>query len=248
MPSRKSSPSTDAEKQKTEAPSPITAEIADRLLRADLANIVRKVKSGRTLSTVERKTLEAAGKGDTPTAPTFAKNYVELAEILGVTRRTLQDWRKLEGAPKAESNGSHDVVAWQDFQTRIGGKGALEPTDADPVGGDLPSEPVLKRRKLLLFCQEKEMLLAYRRGELIERDLVRETWSRKCAEANSLLRKRLENELPSELEGLEAVDIYKALVAVVDEFNEAMSGGDTPTAPRPRLDDLGADDEGGDDE
>ena len=92
------------------------------------------------------------------------------------------------------------------------------------------------------------MLLAYRRGELIERDLVRETWSRKCAEANSLLRKRLENELPSELEGLEAVDIYKALVAVVDEFNEAMSGGDMSAAPRLRLEDGADIDEGESDE
>lgn len=206
---------------------PISPDVADRLLRADLANIVRKVKAGKTLTAQERRTLQAASTGDDDdTAPATAKNYVELADILGVTRRTLQDWRKMAGAPEASSNGLHDVAAWRDFQRKIGGKGAATPEGGDGDEDGLPSEPVLKRRKLLLFCREKEMALAERRGELIDVATVRATWSKKIAAANSLLRKRLENELPSELEGLEAAEIYEILVALVDEFNQAMRSGD----------------------
>jgi phage terminase Nu1 subunit (DNA packaging protein) len=224
-PARKRAPAKKAAPSKPS--SPITADIAERLLRADLANIVRKVKSGKTLTAQERRTLQAASDGDDDaTAPAFVKNYTELAEILGVTRRTLQDWRKMEGAPQAASNGEHDVAAWQDFQRRIGGKGAAQPEDTEAEDG-LPTEPILKRRKLLLFCREKEMQLAEKRGELIDVALVRATWAKKCAAANSLLRKRLENELPSELEGMEAADIYEELVKVVDEFNEVMSSGDS---------------------
>ena len=202
----------------------MTVDIAERLLRADLANIVKKVRSGKPLTAQERRTLTNSASGEAPAPTDFVKNYVDLAEVLGVTRRTLQDWRKMKGAPVARSNGEHEVEAWRAFQRKIGGKGAPQPEDPES-DKDLPSEPILKRRKLLLFCLEKEMQLAEKRGELVEISLVRETWSKKCAAANSLLRKRLENELPSELEGMEAAGIYEALVAVVDEFNEAMKAG-----------------------
>jgi phage terminase Nu1 subunit (DNA packaging protein) len=209
--------------------SPITAELAERLLRANMANIVRKVSAGKTLTAAERKLLTDT-QDDAPAKKTYAKNYAELAEILGITRRHLQNWRVLPGAPEPAANGSHDIARWQEFQIRIGGKGAPEPAEESVDG--LESEPLLKRRKLTLFCQEKEMQLAHARGQLIDSGLVRETWARKCAEANSLLRKRLENELPSELEGLEAAEIYTILTAVVDEFNEAMRGGGAFKPPK----------------
>ena len=214
MPSPKSNKSNQEEKPI------IGADVAEKLLRADLANIARKLKAGKTLTETEKKRLEQAKQVE-PSVPQYAKNYVELAKILGVDRRTLQSWRKEEDSPKAKtSNGKHDVEAWLAFQKKHGKKGG-EPQE-EP--SDLPSEPLLKRKKLALFCQEKEMQLAVRRGELIEVALVREEWSKRCAAANSLLRKRLENELPSDLEGAEAADIYEALVAVVDEFNAIMSG------------------------
>lgn len=197
----------------------IGADVAEKLLKADLANIARKLKAGKTLTDTEKRRLEEATKTE-PETPRFAKNYVQLAEILGVDRRTLQTWRKESDSPKSKTNGKHDVEAWLAFQRKHGKKGG-EPQE-EP--SDLPSEPILKRKKLALFCQEKEMQLAVRRGELIEVALVREDWARKCAAANSLLRKRLENELPSDLEGAEAADIYEALVKVVDDFNEIMSG------------------------
>ena len=194
------------------------------MLQADLANIAKKLKAGKTLNATERNTLrEEEAEIDSPAVPATVKNYVELGKILGVDRRTIQTWRKEEGSPRASTNGTHNVQAWLDFQMLHGKKGGKIDEGEDNL--DLPSEPILKRKKLLLFCQEKEMILAVRRGELIALALVRETWQKKCAEANSHLRKRLENELPSELEGLEAADIYDSLVSVVDEFCEIMHGG-----------------------
>lgn len=202
----------------------IPPDIAERLLKANLANIVKKVKAGKTLTREERRLLTQASEDEELDGVAVVTTYVELAEILGITRRTLQDWRKMEGAPEPASNGEHDVNAWKEFQSKIDGKGAERIEDPEEESG-LPSEPILKRKKLLLFCQEKEMQLSLKRGELIEISAVRNTWAKKCAEANTHLRQRLENELPSELEGLEAADIFDALVAVVDEFNEIMNGG-----------------------
>jgi hypothetical protein len=45
-------------------------------------------------------------------------------------------------------------------------------------------------------------------------------------QAVSLLRKRLENELPPILSGLDATAIRKELSAAVDEFAAIMHGGD----------------------
>lgn len=181
--------------------------------------------AGKTLTRDERSILrKAQGEGEAEGAA-IVKNYTELAAILGITRRALQDWRKKEGAPKPATNGNHDVVAWKAFQVRIDGKGAEKIEDPEDEKG-LPSEPILKRRKLLLYCEEKEIELARKRGELIEVATVREEIAKKIASATAHLRKRFENELPSELEGADAATIHEANVSALDEFFELMSGGD----------------------
>ena len=85
--------------------------IANRILDKDLENIVKKVAQGKTLTSTERARIENAYKKDEiPTQPTYALNYVELADILGVSRRTIGNWRKLQDAPKPLSNGKHNVA------------------------------------------------------------------------------------------------------------------------------------------
>lgn len=205
-------------------PFPVSAEIASRLLEADLANIVRKLKRGAPLTPAERSRLSEAKKPEGKVEATFARTLRELAEILGVTRRTLQDWRKIDGAPKPEANGSHDVAAWRRFQREAGKKGADE-IEGEAAGDDLPGEGILKRRKLFLHCQEREMLLEYRRGELIEAGLVRAVWKEKSAEAESALSSLLTMELAERLESLDGADIHGELSRVVDDFVKAMRGG-----------------------
>src|SRR5436190_1711802 len=82
----------------------------------------------RKLNRSERAMLQgmAATAGHTPTV---AENFVELAKILGVTRRALQNWRKRKDSPKPAANGFHDVAAWREFMQRHGLEG--EPAGAD---------------------------------------------------------------------------------------------------------------------
>lgn len=216
MPSPKKTKSTPAQ-----AP-PIASDIASTLLRADLVNIVKKVKAGKVLNSGERRLLEQAKDGEDTTGVAHVKNQTDLADILGITRRQLQTWRKEPGAPKPASNGMHDVQAWRDFQKENGKKGAIVDHTDDGDTSDLPSEPVLKRRKLLLWCLGEELKLDQKRGELIAVALVREEWASRIAGCISFLRKRLENELPNELEGMEAPEIHDELAKVVDELCELM--------------------------
>ena len=82
--------------------------IGQKILSKDLENIVKKVASGKTLTSAERALVEKAygASGDVK----FAKTIVELSEILGVNRKTIDRWRKLKGSPKPCSDGRHNVA------------------------------------------------------------------------------------------------------------------------------------------
>lgn len=187
--------------------------MADRLERANLANIVKKLQAGKTLTQAEQSILLKA-----KSAPSWADNYVALAGALNVSRRTLNNWKKLPGAPKPAANGKHDVNAWLSFKANLKGEDSTGDEDADI--GDLPSEPILRRRKLKLWCDEREIELARLRGEVITVAEVRADWERRIARIKGFLKKRLENELPPILEGMDAPAIHGELVQLMDELCE----------------------------
>ena len=79
---------------------------AQRVLDADLGNILRKVKAGKTLTARERVIVEASGK--TTGKPLTWK---DLATDLGVSPVTLWEWRKDKAAPSGR-----DVDDWKRYQ------------------------------------------------------------------------------------------------------------------------------------
>jgi hypothetical protein len=88
----------------------IDASAAEKVLQADLANIVRKVKGGKPLSKAERELLarQRAKVG------TLVPSAIALAERLGVDRRTLNRWAKEPGFPKKNTEG-YDVDAVREW-------------------------------------------------------------------------------------------------------------------------------------
>lgn len=124
-------------------PDGISADQAEVLRRANYRNLVRKVHAGRSLSAGEVNLLRGIQAGGRPEARTFASTQAELAELLGVSRRTVQWAMKVSGSPLARADGRHDVAAWRAlFQAT----GALD--------DDSPSATELKARHLLLqTCQ-----------------------------------------------------------------------------------------------
>lgn len=67
----------------------IEQDTADKILKADLANLVRKVKAGKPLSTAERKLIEKE-----KTAPVTAGNFAAAAAIIGCTVTQLKAAKK----------------------------------------------------------------------------------------------------------------------------------------------------------
>ena len=188
----------------------IPPEIARKLLNRDFSNLISRVQSGGKLSRGERAMLQAIAGGSTPSDVTEAASYNELAEVLGVSRQAINAWKKMPECPTPAPNGNHDVAAWREFIARKGLKsGAGLTTD---------EESSLRARKLLAEVMEREFRLAVKKGEYVPQEEVRSRWAYHVGQAVSLLRKRLENELPPILSGLDALGIRKEMSAAIDEF------------------------------
>ena len=182
-------------------------EVAGKILDADFQNIVKKVAAGRPLTVAERARIESRAAGSAETLA-YANTLVELAAALGVSRRTLTTWQKMEGAPKALSNGLWPVADWREF-VRLRGLNA----GRVPVG----NEEALKARKLLAEVEERELRIAVKKGEYVALTKVREEWIGLVAQATSILRAKFENELPPVLSGLDATGIQRECRRAIDE-------------------------------
>lgn len=194
----------------TDVPFFVNENIGQKILSKDLENIVKKVASGKTLTSAERSLVEKAygTSGDVK----FAKTIVELSEILGVSRKTIDRWRKLKGSPKPYSNGKHSVSKWRDFVRKHDLK---EP--------DAPEDEELKTRKLLAEVKQAEIKLKVMEGTYVAIEKVREVWTAHIGQVRQILESRFLNELPPILTTLDAVQIREKLQEVLDETYKAIS-------------------------
>ena len=193
----------------------LSPDVAGKILDADFQNIVKKVAAGKPLTVAERARIESRAAGSVETLA-YAKTLVELASVLGVTRRTLSTWQKMDGAPKALSNGLWPVADWREF-VRLNGLKAGKA----PVG----NEEALKARKLLAEVEERELRIAVKKGEYVALTKVREEWIGLVAQATSILRAKFESELPPVLSGLDATGIQKECRRAIDEVLQVLHEG-----------------------
>ena len=196
-------------------PKELSPDIAGKILDADFQNIVKKVAAGKPLTVAERGRIESRAAGSVETLA-YAKTLVELASVLGVTRRTLSTWQKMDGAPKSLSNGLWPVADWREF-VRLNGLKAGKA----PVG----NEEALKARKLLAEVEERELRIAMKKGEYVALTKVREEWIGLVAQATSILRAKFESELPPVLSGLDATGIQKECRRAIDEVLQVLHEG-----------------------
>jgi len=189
---------------------PIPPEVARKLLNRDFSNLIQRVQGGGKLTRSERNMLQAMAAGSVASGITLVANYNELAEALGVTRQAIHAWRKLEGAPEANANGTHEVAVWREFVKQRGLKNEEDVSDV---------ESSLKARKLLAEVMEREFRLQVKQGEYVLLDEVHQSWMSLVAQARSLLEARLLNELPPILSGKDAHGIRAELeVALRESF------------------------------
>lgn len=152
-------PDTPANEQKPAVK--LTSDQAATLLRANLANLAKKVKDGKTLSAAELNLLNTALAGETPNAKEYADNQVELADILGVTRKSIQRWLKKEGNPGALPNGQYRVSAWRAFQAQQPRQNAARDEDEPLVQTQQRALQIAlqnERLKMKILAEKRELI------------------------------------------------------------------------------------------
>lgn len=167
-----------------------TAEVAAQLLDANLANLRRKVESGKPLTTTELAMLRAASDGrPAAQARVWVRTKVELAEALGCSRRTLANWMKLPEHPKTHPDGRYDVGEWRAFARS---RGTL------PSGG--VAEDALPEMDTVGAALQGQLLTNWRK-EFLNRKLQGEHWPKAqirlvCAQAIQAAKTRSFSGLP----------------------------------------------------
>lgn len=188
-----------------------TKTLKNRILEANLQNIAKKVAAGKTLTSSERALIEVQN-GESEISKTYAESIVELAEILGVSRRTIGNWRKIKGSPKPTANGKHNISKWRQFIKKNGLKEA-----------DTPEDELLKSRKLLAEVKQAEIKLKVMEGTYVPIEKVREVWTMHIGQIRNILESRFLNELPPILTTLDAIQIREKMQEVLDETYSALS-------------------------
>ena len=146
-----------------------------------------------------------------PKKPIYANSLAELAIVLDVARKTIDRWSKLPGAPRPKADGRHVVAAWRAFIKAHGLKGS-----------DSPGMQALKERRLIAQCETIEHRLAVEKGKYLLADETEQALALYSAEQRGILRQKLENELPSELVGLDQIAIRAKMKSVVDAICAVM--------------------------
>lgn len=183
-------------------------EQAKLLLQKNALNLADKVKAGETLSPKELAMLESIVDGGSGAAKLVAKDQVELAAALGVTRMTLNRWMKKPGNPGAAPNGSYDIVAWRAFAHKVGRK--------DSYGDDEPDTEKEKAKNIRLQNEKLEHQIKVLLKEYVSADEV-EKWG---AELGIEIRNAVTSihKIASSLAGIPTAEIEIRLRELEDEI------------------------------
>ena len=197
----------------------ITPEMAKKMLEANSKAMVSKLSKGSTLSKGDIAKLEKiVAMGETEKyLRDGASTWSELATALGISRRTLQNWRDKGNCPAPRKDGTNDVEAWLKFM--------------DTGKPDYGSKKLIEARLKILNieAEDKKHKMETRKGKYVLYSDVIETWSHCVNLGISFLRSKFENELPP-LFTYDPVHNQKIAREAIDEYVTMMhnKGKHTP--------------------
>lgn len=197
-------------------------EDADKIAQANVGNIIRKVKAGRTLTADERKVLaESTGPARKQSyfdslAAAAAHLAPQLELSIAACERLLKRAKK-SGAPGFQHSRVYveELFPWLKlhFQSE-----ELKLASA----GD--KESALKCRRLRNQCERGEFAFSVDRGEYVKRAEV-EAWLIGAAQKiKAALAQKLRNELPPKLEGLRAAEIADKMDVEIEQIVDFLRG------------------------
>jgi predicted DNA-binding protein YlxM (UPF0122 family) len=191
-----------------DAPSP-----AELLAKANVANITKKLKAGKTLTASERKALAEFDADKTGGA--WVGGMKQLAEELGLSRQAIYDARKRfpDEAPKSDGR-RENVEAWRQFcAEKLIGRDVATKTLAE-----LKAELMREQIELARTKNRRES------GEVIDREVVEEMLGILAQKLDLLLRLKLEVELGPRVVGKSAAEANVEGALMLDEIREVIGG------------------------
>lgn len=142
--------------------SSLDPKLVEGVLRKNLSNILEKVKAGKTLSKQERELFEQHAKTEAPEEQ-IASSQWELAKRLGVSRQTVNAWKKRY---PDEAPADLSISKWKIFQAAISSRGTAGTAIADLARRKAEGEV----RKIDLACEKLELEVAELRGAMMSRE------------------------------------------------------------------------------
>ena len=137
---------------KKASPPRLTTDQLDKIKHADVSNLIRKVKSGKTLTASERKMLEQAAQVDDGPVPELVTTS-RLAQIFQINRKTIAQWRSENrpGVP-AKVGNKEPIAEWRAWFA------------ANPSAGHFDGKP--RRDRETLLCEKLEVEIEIKKIEL----------------------------------------------------------------------------------
>ena len=193
-----------------DAPSPVEV-----YAKANLANIVKKLKAGKTLTASERKALDEYESKQS--GAEWVKDTATLARELGLSRQAIYDARSrfpTEAPTKHADGRKENLEAWRAFcAAKLIGKDTATKTLAD-LKADLMREQI----KLARNKNRRE------EGDSIDREVVEEMLALLGQKLDLLLRLKLEVELGPRVAGKTAAEANLEGRELLDEIREVIAG------------------------
>ena len=184
---------------------------AEILAKANVANITKKLRAGKTLTTAERKALndyeDKEGGG-------WVKDLSALAKELGLSRRAIYDAKARfpDECPKPDGR-RENLVAWQQFcAEKLIGRDVATKTLAD-----LKAELMREQIELARAKNRRES------GEVIDREIVESMLGVLGQKLDLLLRLKLEVELGPRVAGKSAAEANVEGAAMLQEIREVIN-------------------------
>ena len=189
-----------------------TKSDSERLARANLGNIAKKLSAGKTLTTAERKAVTEFQLEETDG---WAKDTSALARELGLSRQAIYDARnRFPDAPKKHEDGKREnLAAWQEF---VGAKLIGKDVGTKNLA-DLKAELMREQIRLARSKNERES------GDVIDREVVEAMLVTLGQKLNLLLRLKLEVELGPRGVGMNAAELNVEGGVILQEIREVIN-------------------------
>ena len=129
----------------------LTGDQLDQIKKKDIANLIGKVRQGKSLTAAERKILESAAGTDHVELELVS--ITRIAELFQVSRKTIYQWRNegRQGIPEKVGT-KEDVAAWRSWFA------------ANPSAGHYDGKP--RRDRETLLCEKLEVEIDIKKIEL----------------------------------------------------------------------------------